>query len=149
MGLDPVWSSDTTVAAYVWEAERNGILTTEYSPDGSETPLASVFRKDDTVPGETKFYATAETLFRGRPVRPSIVGVPDALPVVEITVEEGQEIIWQHRVVKTLSAFGGVLMSFETLLFGRVVAGKPEIMQVWPNGERKEHASLAEAMQIM
>lgn len=150
MPVNQAWAATPSVAAYAWEAERNGIHFKEYPEHGDETPLAAVFTKDESDPEHVAFVAPVELIFRAVPVRPDHATVSGQLPMVELKFEPGQRLIWQHKVVQIIGLFGAEPASFETLVFGKLDAAPSNtgnIMQIWPDGSRKEHLSLDDALQ--
>lgn len=156
--IDHKWASSPDIAAYVWEAlNANGTLL-EYSEWNEnfdhETPLATIGDGVERViggdPNKTiwTWKLRKEHRMRARPLR-------DNLPTLEIPVPAGCELIYLHRHCKTIGIgpAGEILgeINFKTLLFGRIFPDtfKMDLMQVWPNGEHREHASLEEAYSII
>jgi hypothetical protein len=148
MPVNPTWANHPEIASYSWSASRNGItFAVQYPPDAEETPLRKVFtpepREDHTV----------WVVPAGESLRVDAIPERDGLPPAGYEYDSGDKMIWQHRVLNTsLTVFEGApeqKIHFETLIFGKETAnGDVHITQLYPDGSRIEHKSLAEAMSV-
>lgn len=161
--LSEAWAADKNNASYVWEQLSPGgaiVLVTEWNQDfTAETPLRAIADEvvhqvgpPDPISGVRNTVSTwrvrAACKMRARPLRPG------ELPVLEIDLEAGDELVWTHRQVNTLALMNDgaqhVEVAFKTMLFGRIPAaatdGAGDIAQIFPNGEVIGHKTIDEAL---
>lgn len=156
--IDRQWIADTTVAPYVWEQlspDGKLVVQSEWNQDfTAETPLAQIAAEvkhpvgpPDPVSGVRHHVSTwrvrSACKMRARPLR-------DSLPVLEIDLNPGDELVWSHRKVRSLGLMGASSsISFESIIFGRIVNGNANLAQIHPNGEVHGHASIDEALALL
>jgi len=121
------WAKIPTVAPYVWEAWRNGVLArAERTTTGRDEPVTSM--------------PSPPFLLLARPLRAE-------MPAVATDILAGQEVIWLHHVKMVYPAFGDGPTRFEMLVCGRRHPdGREEVWQVFPDGKVATYLSLAEAL---
>ena len=144
MPIDREWSNNERVAAYKWEALRNGVIfATEYNVDGNETPLSAAFHKRDLGDGAVEFVCVEPLVFRAVPLRAT-------LPPFDIDFAAGDVLIWLHAVEHTLGVMSdrsSFESRYEKMYFGKRLAdGREQVLGIWPDGEVKAFERLQEAL---
>jgi hypothetical protein len=148
--------NDPTSVSYVWEQltpDKKLVTTTEWDESfTTQLPIARIADQVDHVMAYDPnvviptWRVREACAIRARPMR-------NTLPVLELDLNAGDELIWTFRQVHKLGIMGdgsgGPTISFKTLIFGRIRNGEPtRIAQIYPDGTVEAQSTLEAALQI-